>query len=153
MIQINIDADFTEARQRLRRLSDVEIGTAMKGVLQTLATAGRNWVRRRMAGITTRTGWLKKHVYGFRRSDTHMVVAAPAFKAEPLERGATIRPRKKKYLAIGGNRGDISAFAKQVVIPPKRWFSQSIAGFEGSPEYNKAIDKGLDKAMKKFNGE
>lgn len=153
MIQVNIQTDFDDARLRLRRLSDVEIGIAMKTVLQTLATAGRNWVRRRMSGLTQRTGWLKKHVYGFRRSDTHMVVAAPAFIGEPLERGATIRPKKKGFLYIGGRKKAVTAKVAQVTIPPKRWFTQSVAGFEGSPEYNAAIDKGLDKAMKKFNGE
>jgi len=107
MIQVNIQADFDEARKALRRLSDVEIGIAMKTVLQTIATAGKNWVKRRRAGLTQRSGWLKRHVYGYRRSDTHVVISAPRFIAEPLERGATIKPRRRGFLYIEIGRAHV----------------------------------------------
>jgi hypothetical protein len=40
--------------------------------------------------------------------------------------------------------------AKTVTIPARHWFTKSIAGFEDSPEYAAAVDKGLNRAIKKF---
>jgi hypothetical protein len=153
---MKIDADFEDAKNALRHLSDVEIAISIRYILNTIATAGKNWVKRRMIGITQRTGWLKKHVYGYRRSNTHLVIAAPRHVSETLERGAVIKHRrityKRHHLHFKGPDGRWTK-AKTVTIPAKRWFTRSIEGFDGSAEYKAAIDKGLDKAMKKFNGE
>lgn len=150
MIALKIEVPIEASRWALTRLGK-DLSAAIKPILQTLATAGKRMVQRNMgAYLGSGTGWLRKHVYGIRRSEHHYVIAAPRHIAEPLERGATIKPRAGKYLSIGGRQGVVSAFVRQVEIPARRWFSRSIQGFEDSPEYSAAIEKGISKAIKRF---
>ena len=144
MIEMKIESPVEVNVWRLRQLGK-DLGDVRKPILAALATAAKKWVQTRMgAYLGQRTGWLKRHVYGIRRSEEHYVVAAPRHIAEPLERGATIRPKKAKYLSFGGIR------AKSVTIPARRWFTRSYEGFEGSDQYEKAIDKAVQKAIDRF---
>lgn len=93
---------------------------------------------------------LRQRVYGYSRSDTHSVVAAPRYIAEPLEHGTTIKPKKGKYLFFVGSSG--YRRAKSVVIPARHWFTRSLAGYEESNEVNDAIVDAEERMRKKFEG-
>jgi hypothetical protein len=150
VISLKIEAPIEASRWALTRLGK-DLSAAIKPILQSLASAGKLRVQRNMgAYLGSGTGWLKKHIYGVRRSEKHYVVAAPRHIAEPLERGATIRPKTGKMLFIGGKQGSVSSAVKEVTIPARHWFTKSMAGFEESSEYTKAIDRGLDRAIKRF---
>lgn len=149
MIKMQFDAPIKVHSLALLRLGK-ELKDAIRPILASLASAGKRQVQRNMiAYLGRRTGWLRKHVYGVRRSDSLYVVAAPRHIAEPLERGATIVPKKGKYLTFKLPDGSWIK-AKSVTIPARHWFTKSIAGFEDSPEYITAIDKGIAKAVRKF---
>ena len=149
-VYLKVEVPIQASTWALTRLGK-DLNAAMKPILAALATAGKKMVQRNMgAYLGSRTGWLRRHVYGIRRSDKHYVVAAPRHIAEPLERGAIIKPRYKKVLYIGGRQGDVSALAKTVTIPAKKWFSRSVAGFEDSQEYKNAVDKGIQRAIKRY---
>jgi hypothetical protein len=148
MIEMKIESPVEINVWRLRQLGK-DLGEARKPLLQALATAAKKWVQGRMgAFIGQRTGWLKRHVYGIRRSEEHFVVAAPRHIAEPLERGATIVPKKGKYLTLRG--GGSMVRVKSVTIPARKWFTRSYEGFEGSSQYEAALDKAIQKAVDKF---
>jgi hypothetical protein len=150
MIEMKIEMPIEASQWALIRLGK-DLSAAIKPILASLATAGKKMVQKNMgAYLTQRTGWLRRHVYGIRRSEKHYVVAAPRHIAEPLERGATITPKNGKVLYIGGAQGRVGAVAKTITIPARHWFTKSIAGFEDSPEYAAAVDKGLNRAIKKF---
>lgn len=150
MIELRIEVPVEASQWALARLGK-DLSAAIKPILQSLASAGKRMVQRNMgAYLHQRTGWLKKHVYGIRRSEKHYVVAAPRHIAEPLERGAVIRPKQGKHLYIGAVRGAIRAKAKTITIPARHWFSRASAGFENSPEYSQAIEKGLERAIKRY---
>lgn len=151
MIKVEVKTETAHVKEGLEELG-VNLKAGLKMILAALATAAKNRVQQRMGSyIGFQTGWLKKHVYGRRRSESHYAVAAPRFMAEILEKGGTIKPSKRKYLTFVGDDGELRRM-KQVTIQARHWFSRSYAGFEDSPEYNQAIDKGLEKALRKFNG-
>jgi hypothetical protein len=153
VINIRIDVPIEIHRLALLRLGK-DLAEAGKYILQALATAAKKRVQRNMGGyLGAGSGWLNRHVYGVRRSPTHFVVAAPRHIAEPLERGAVIFPKKGKLLAIGGRQGDVSGYAKKVVIPAKHWFTKSYDGFEDSDDYKEGVDKGIARAVKKFGSD
>lgn len=87
---------------------------------------------------------LRQRVYGYSRSETHWVVAAPRYIAEPLERGVTVKPKGGKFLSFMGRDG----FRRvgQFTIRARHWFTRSIAGFEESP----AVDRAIDNAEQKW---
>jgi hypothetical protein len=151
MIKMDIKADVQEAAAALQALGVAVGGPGIgKKILRALATAGKKWIKKRMDGFMhMRSGELKKAVYGFTRSDTHAVVASGrGYYAEILERGGTIKAKKGKYLTFRGDDGEWHRM-KSVAIPPKKWFSKSIAGFEESSEYLPTVDKVIGKAIKK----
>jgi hypothetical protein len=161
MIKMDIKADVQEAAAALQALGVAVGGPGIgKKILRALATAGKKWVKKRMGGFlhlnrmmnssdfSLREG-LKEAVYGFARSDTHSVVASGmGYRAEILERGGTIKAKKGKYLTFRGDDEEWHRM-KSVTIPPKKWFSKSIAGFEESSEYLPTVDKVIGKAIKK----
>lgn len=145
IVQIEPPKELEAIRQILVRMG-ADFDKALGPILNTLANAAKKRVQSRMgAYITNRTGWLRRHVYGVRRSQTHYVVAAPRHISEPLERGATIQAKGGKFLSFNGVR------VKSVTIPPKRWFTRAYDGFEESQEYGQAVDKGIQKVLKKYN--
>jgi hypothetical protein len=133
------------------------MGAGMKGavsrLLRALATSTKKYIKKRMgAYVHERTGMLKKAVYGFRRGPTYAVVASgEGHIAEPLERGAVVRPKKGKYLSFRGDDGDWHR-VKELRIPAKHWFTKSAEGFEDSPDYVATIDKVIGKEIKKALG-
>jgi len=152
MINIKLSAEIKEPVLLLTKLG-VDMQSAVKAIVAALATAGKTWVQKRMgASIGTRTGWLRRHVYGRRRSDFHAVIAAPRHIAEPLERGTTINARKKKMLRFVGSDG-LWKSKKTVQIPARHFFTRAYEGFEGSPEYEAGIDKGINRVLKRTFGE
>jgi len=149
VIQIDAKVDVHGAVDALVELG-VDAGKAARGVLGAIAKAVQKRVRNRMgAYLGHHTGWLKRHVYQFRRSEAHYVVAAPQYKAEILETGGTINTKKKKYLTFKVN-GEWRK-AKSVTITPRHWFSNSLNGYENEPEYQLAIEKAINKITDKFN--
>ncbi|MCX7023051.1 MAG: hypothetical protein NT080_00345 [Spirochaetes bacterium] len=150
MIKINVKLDIANAKTALTELG-VETEKSTRMILMALAMAAKKRIQQGLYSVLRlRTGWLRKHTYARKRSATHYAVAAPTFIAEILERGGTIRPKKGKYLTFLGDDGQIRR-ARQVTIPATHWFSRSIAGFEDSPEYKAAVQKGMDRAIRKFN--
>jgi hypothetical protein len=151
MIDIKVTASMGGAIDALTDLG-VDLKSAIKEILNALAAGAKKRVQSRMGGyIGNGNGWLKRHVYARRRSETHFVVAAPRFIAEILDRGGTINARRKPYLSFKLPDGTWRK-AKSVTIPARKWFTNSIAGYEESPEFTAALDKGTAKAIKKFNG-
>jgi hypothetical protein len=161
MLKMVMKAEIAQAELSLKQLG-IEVGGPGVGkkILRALATAGKKWVKRRMGNylhlnrtmqssdFAVQRG-LKEAVYGFARSDTSAVVASGmGYIAEPLERGAVIRASKKKFISFRGDDGNWHR-AKQITLPAKRWFTQSIAGFEGSSEYMPTVEKVIGKAIKK----
>lgn len=152
MIEVKVSADIKEPVRLLTKLG-VDMDAGVKAILAAIATAGKTWVQRRMgAYIGTRSGWLKRHVYGRRRSDKHYVIAAPRHIAEPNERGATIKVKKAKILRFKGQDGKWKS-KKMVQLPARRFFTQAYDGFEGSPEYDAAINKGINRGLKRTFGD
>ncbi len=152
MIDMDLKVEIDDAVRGLVDMG-VDAKKAMTGILNQLAQSGRNLARSNIyaSGMGHVDGWLKRHIYGRRRSDSHAVVAAPRFMAEILERGGTITARKSKYLTFKVN-GEWRK-VKSVTIPPKKWFTSAMSGFEKSPVFSQAIDKGVEKIVKKFNKE
>lgn len=145
IVKIEPPAELEAIRQVLVRMG-ADFDKALGPILSVLATAAKKRVQSRMgAYITQRTGWLRRHVYGVRRSPTHYVVAAPRHITEPLERGAVIHAKNAKYLSFNGVR------VKSVTIPARHWFTRAYDGFEESQEYQQAVDKGIQKVLKKYN--
>ncbi len=134
-------------------LSPKQYRKVSRAVVTSLAKSGASWVRKRMGGLTSRTGWLKKHIYGHRRSDTHSVVAPPMFYGEFLEKGVSIRHKRitghRHHLHFKGPDGRWTK-AKTLTIPPKKWFAPSIEGFEESDNYTRAITRTVDFLLAKF---
>jgi len=152
MIAVKLLAEIKEPVRALTKLG-IEMQPAVQAIVAAVATAGKTWVQKRMgAHIGTRSGWLRRHVYGRRRSEFHAVVAAPRHIAEPLERGATINARRKKVLRFIGADGQWKS-KKTVQIPARRFFTAAYAGFEGSPEYEAGIDKGINRVLKRTFGD
>jgi hypothetical protein len=150
VIKIDAKLDITNAKAALNELG-VEVGKSARMILAALAMAAKKRVQQGIySALRMRTGWLRKHTYARRRSATHYTVAAPTYIAEILEKGGTIRPKKGKFLTFRGDDGQFRRM-KQVTIPARRWFSRAIAGFEDSPEYQAAVQKGMDRAVRKFN--
>lgn len=173
MIKIDVKADIEAARNGLGRIWTESKGIGRK-ILRALATVGKKRVRSRMgnylrlghtvasSGGNILTGakgrrlaigdtgeGLKGAVYGFARSETHAVISSgQRQKAEVLERGGTITAKKGKVLTFRGDDGQIRR-AKTVTIPPKHWFSRSIAGLEDDPDYKTTPDKVLGKLIQK----
>ncbi len=149
MIDIQITAGVGGAIDALLDLG-VGLKEAARGMLNAAAIGARKRVQSRMNNyIGAGNGWLKRHVYSRRRSETHFVVAAPRFIAEILDRGGVINAKKRKYLTFKVN-GEWRR-AKSVTIPARRWFTNSIEGYDNSPEFQAALDKGTAKVLKKFN--
>jgi len=149
MIDIQITAGVGGAIDALLDLG-VGLKEAARGMLNAAAIGARKRVQSRMNNyIGAGNGWLKRHVYQFRRSEAHYVVAAPQYKAEILETGGTINTKKKKYLTFKVN-GEWRK-AKSVTITPRHWFSNSLNGYENEPEYQLAIEKAINKITDKFN--
>jgi hypothetical protein len=99
--------------------------------------------------LRVRTADIKRHVYGFVRSRTHAAVSTSrGWKAETLERGGVLVPRKRKYLTFRTDSGGWVK-VKQVTIPALHWFAKSIAGFEDSVAYGAVVEKEIDKAIKR----
>jgi len=160
---LRIEGKIEEAKRHLE-----EIGYPVKGIakklLAVVARAARNRVRTNMgaylrlghAARSLKSGKLKSlaslslrnRVYGYARSESHWVVAAPRYIAEPLERGAVIEPRKGKLLSFQGDEG--FRRAKQVRIPARHWFTRSLGDFENSAEVDKAIDDAVTKWVEKW---
>lgn len=152
MIEVKVFAEIKEPVRLLTKLG-IDMDVAVKAILTAVTTAGQNWVRRRMgAYIGTRKGWLKRHIYGRRRSEFHAVIAAPRHIAEPLERGATITAKRKKVLRFIGADGQWKS-KKSVQIPARHFFTSAYDGFEGSPEYEASINKGINRVLKRTFGE
>lgn len=149
MIQLDIRADVAAVTKTLDALK-IEVRGMARKLLRALATIAKKRVRKRMGHVLhIRTGALQAATYGFARSPSHAVVAGGRrWQAEALERGAIIKPNKRKALSFMGDDGTMKRM-KSVVIPPKHWFSLSLAGFEEDPDYRQTIDKVLGKAIKK----
>ena len=161
MIKMDVRTDFKEAKAGLEALG-VSVGGSgfMRRVIRALTTAGKKWVKKRMGGylhlnrnmrssdFAAQEG-LKESVYGAVRSASHGVIASgKGYIAEPLERGATINPKKGKFLSF---RGDDESWhrMKSVTIPARHWFTKSAEGFEQSSEYLPTVDKMVGKEIKK----
>jgi hypothetical protein len=169
MIKLDVKTEVAEVRAGLAKLG-AEVGGIDRKILRALATVGKKRVKARMGSFlrlghnsgTLATGskgkrlakgdtgeGLRGAVYGFARSRTHAVIASgQVFKAESLERGATIRATGAKMLSFRGDDGSWHR-GKQFAIPPKRWFSRSVAGLEDDPDYKETPDKVLGKCIKK----
>lgn len=148
MIHVSVKAEVQEVVKGLEELG-LELRGISRKILRALATLTKKRVKKRMgAFVRDRTGMLRANVYGRARSATHAVVAAGYPRvSETLERGGTIVPRKGKYLTFLTDSGWKRMHS--VTIPPKRFFSQSAAGFESDPEYQSTIDKVVGKAIQK----
>ena len=161
MINMNVKADIKDARLALEALG-VSVGGPgfSRRVIRALATAGKKWVKKRMGGFLhigrnmqssdfkVQDG-LKDSIYGFARSADHGVVASgKGYMAEPLERGATIKPKKGKFLTF---RGDDESWhrMKSVTLHARHWFTKSVEGFEQSSEYLPTVEKMVGKEIKK----
>ena len=152
MIDVTVRTEIDDAVNGLVDMG-VDAKKAMRGILTQLAASGRKLVRANMygSGMGHVNGWLSRHVYGIRRSESHAVVAAPRYISEILERGGTIKTKKAKYLTFKVN-GEWKK-VKSVNIPAKKWFTSAIGNFEESGVFKAAIDKGIEKVIKKFNKE
>lgn len=161
MIKMDVRTDFKEAKRSLEALGVTVGGSSfMRRVVRALATAGKKWIKKRMgeflhigrnmslSDFKVQEG-LKESIYGFARSADHGVVASgKGYVAEPLERGATIRPKKGKFLTF---RGDDESWhrMKSVTLPARHWFTKSAEGFEQSSEYLPTVEKMVGKEIKK----
>ena len=165
---LDVKVEVQEAVAGLKEMG-FEIPNAMKVMLSSIARAARDRVKDRMGAflqlnrmastsggaiLTGRKGkpqkgTLQRRVYGYSRSKTHWVVAAPRYIAEPLEKGATIHPKTGKHLQFMGREG--FRRLKSVTIPAKHWFTRSIDGFEGSSAPTEAINAAEERLIKKFN--
>jgi len=147
---MNLDVQVKNAVNDLVDMG-VEFKKAQRGIINALVLYGKKLTRANMygSGMGTVNGWLSRHVYGVRRSETHGVVAAPMFKAEILERGGIIKAKKEKYLTFKVN-GEWKK-VKSVKIPAKKWFTEATRGMESSDAYMAAINQGIDKVLKKYN--
>lgn len=159
MTKVDAKVDITEAIAGLEALG-VQVKGMMRKMLRALATVAKKRVKKRMGNylhlnrlmqssdfsIFKGKGSLRDAVYGFARTGEHAVVASgQMYKAEALEDGADLRPKKRKYLSFQGEDGWVRS--KHLVIPPKRWFTRSIDGFEEDPDYQGTIDKVTGKAI------
>ena len=169
MIDLVIKPEVQDAVNGLKAMG-VEIPNVKKRLLGAVGRAGRDRVRSRMGSFLqldhlaatsggkiltgrkqgkTILGTFKQRVYGYSRSESHWVVAAPRYIAEPLEKGATITPKNGKFLSFQGSDGSFHRMTS-VTIPAKHWFKQSIEGFDTSGEVNTAIADAEDRLIKKF---
>jgi len=168
MIDLVIKPEVQDAVNGLKAMG-VEIPNVKKRLLGAVGRAGRDRVRSRMGSflqldhlaatsggkiLTGRKGkkflgTFKQRVYGYSRSESHWVVAAPRYIAEPLEKGATITPKKGKYLSFQGSDGSFHRMTS-ITIPAKHWFTQSIEGFDTSGEVNFALSEAEERLIKKF---
>ena len=161
MIKMDVKADIKDARLSLEALGASVGGSGfVRRVIRALSTAGKKWIKKRMGGFLhigrnmrssdfkVQEG-LKESIYGFARSADHGVVASgKGYIAEPLERGATIKPKKGKFLSF---RGDDETWhrMKSVTIPARHWFTKSAEGFEQSSEYLPTVEKMIGKEIKR----
>lgn len=168
MIAIDVKAQVEDAVHALHEMGK-EIPNVQKRLLSAVGKAARDQVRSRMGAFLQLNrlagssggkvligkkgkpfkGTLQRRVYGYSRSPTHWVVAAPRYIAEPLERGAIIMPKNGKTLSFVGAEG--FRRAKSVTIPARHWFSRSLAGFEDSAVPSQAIAEAEKKLIAKFD--
>lgn len=160
MSKVDARLDIVDAIAGLDALG-IETKGMMRKMLRALATVTKKRVKKGMGSylqlghlvnstdfsLYKGKGSLKDSVYGFARSGSHAVVASgQMFKAEALEHGATLVPRKRAFLSFQTEDGWVRA--KSLTIPPKRWFSRSVEGFEDDPEYSGTIQNCVDKAIR-----
>lgn len=167
MIGIDVQADVSDAVSALTELK-LDMPKIASRLRTAFTTGAKNYVKNRMGAFLGSSGGktfgvrsgknkgkthflrLRDRVYGYSRSATHSVVAAPRYIAEPLEHGTTIRPKRGKYLFFLGSSGYHRV--KSVTIPARHWFTRSLAGYETSPEADKAIEKAEARMVEKFGG-
>ena len=168
MINLTIKPEVQAAADGLNAMG-VEIPNVKRRLLGAVGRAGRDRVRSRMGSylqldhlaatsggqiLTGRKGkkflgTFKQRVYGYSRSESHWVVAAPRYIAEPLEKGATITPKNGKFLSFQGSDGSFHRMTS-VTIPALHWFTQSIEGFDKSGEVDFALSEAEERLIKKF---
>lgn len=164
MIHIDAKADLAEVKAGFEAMG-YSIPNIAKSMMSAIASAARDAVRMNMGRylktghqVISKDGKLKykylrrmaleNRIYRYWRGD-HYVVAAPMKIGEPNEKGATIRPLGAKALAFWGNDRNFHR-EKSVTIPPRRFFSKSLYGFEHSLDYNAAIAKAENKMVKAY---
>ena len=143
---MDIRADITEARSGLNLLG-VQLNTLTRSLLSALANAGKKWIKGRMyTDIHKKTGALAKSLRTTVKGNYATIAGNPARIGETLERGAVITAKKGKYLTFIGSDGQYKRM-HQVKIPARHYFSHAAEGFDNSPEYVAAIDKGIARAV------
>ena len=161
MIKIEAKADIAATLKSLDALS-LDLARIGKKILRALATITKKRVKKRMGAylnighlmsssdfsIFKGKGNLRDAVYGCARSNTHAVVSSgQMFKAEALEHGALILPKKGKFLTFQADTNSGWVRTRSVHLPAKRWFTRSVEGFESDPDYQLTIDKVIGKAI------
>jgi hypothetical protein len=160
-VTLNVSSETEELEKALKQLG-IEVKGLMRRLVRALATVAKKQVKRNMGAFLNMNhlvqssnfsmyrgkGNLRDAVYGFARSATHAVTSSgQMYKAEALEAGADLKPKKAKYLSFQGEDGWVKS--KHLVIPPKRWFSRSLVGLEDSQDYKETPEKMIGKAIKK----
>lgn len=169
-VTLGLEYEMNRVRAHLE-----DIGAPVKGIIKRLlgvvARAAKKRVQTRMGAYLGegegkffvvkskkapygKRRWLtlRQRVYGYARSETHWVVAAPRYIAEPLEHGATLRPKRGKYISFVGEDGNYHK-VKTARIPARRWFTRSIAGFEESTDMERAIADAEKRWVEKWERE
>ena len=151
-MKMDIRADISDAKRGLDLLGHEGIfwSTVTRSLLSALANAGKKWIKGRMyAHIHKRTGLLGKSILTtVKGGKTATISAGPARKAEMLESGGIIRAKKRKYLTF---RAEDGSFIRkhEVRIPATHFFTRAADGFEGSSSSGLAIDKAIERVIKK----
>jgi hypothetical protein len=143
---MDIRADIADARSGLNLLG-VQLNLLTRSLMSALANATKKWVKGRMySDLHKATGGLAKSLKTTVKGNYATVAGNPARIGEPLERGAVITAKKGKYLTFIGRDGTYKRM-HQVKIPARHWFTHAATGFEDSPDYAGAIDKGIARAI------
>jgi hypothetical protein len=169
-MNLDVKLDIEDVKEGLLEMG-LEVPNVSQKLRQAVMTGAKNRVKHNMGNYLnlghlvgssggkiltgkkgkTFKGSLQQRVYGYSRSATHSVVAAPRYIAEPLEKGVTIAPKKGAVLTFQGSDGKIHR-AHQVTIPARHWFTLSLGEYEGSAEVSEALAAAEERLIRKFEG-
>lgn len=152
MVNVDIRCDIQEVHSALKELG-INLKNINRKILKRVTIKARSKARKAFT-LNSKTGELKKSIYSSsRRNDVGFVgmMSKKLYRFIPHEYGATLVPKKEKYLKFQIN-GEWKS-VKSVHIPARPFLVGAIQGYVESNEFNDDIqivlDREVNKAMEK----
>lgn len=150
----SVEEDFSIIKKQLNEVGlEKNINRIQKTILRRLGSKSRTKVRQSLrSNFKRRTGSLSKSI-GYKITRNNTAIISPKdgknmMKANVLEKGAFIRPKKGNYLTFQINGKWIRK--RSITIEGRNWFHSAVDKFMKSSESQKLIEDTLYKEVDKI---